>query len=74
MKRTERIIKLLGIPGTHFEYAAIMKDSPRLVYATLCNLKKQGRAKRLAHKREGRRGPPSAIWGVPECEFIGWMK
>ena len=74
MTLTARIESLLAIPGTSHEYADILEAPHRTVYATLCQLNKQGKAKRLGRKRDNRRGPPSALWGRPTCRLVGWLK
>jgi hypothetical protein len=61
---------LIGIPCTSHEAAAILQAEHRTVYATLCLLKKEGRAVALFHKREAPRGPLSIVFGLPGCRLV----
>lgn len=73
MNLQDEIEQLLWLPGTVNELSAILDKPRRSVHATLHNLKKLGKAKVLTHRREERRGPPSAIWGRPSTNHIGWI-
>lgn len=69
-----RLLKSLAIPATVNELASIFELPRRRVHATLVNLRKAGKAKVITHKREERKGGPSAIWGLPGIKHIGWIK
>lgn len=64
---TVRLAKLAEIPGTSHEFAALLRRRHRIVYATLCNLRREGRVAVVGHKRsDAKRGPAPRLWGLPK--------
>lgn len=70
---TQRIVDALWLPSTSQELASTLKVNHRLVYASICSLKRQGRVIPVGEKREGARGFPGKIWGLPGVRMVGWL-